>query len=217
MKFNIKTSDKILLIIVLILINTFILIKIFSTRSEKILLDYAELKSTNLISSIINKSVSDTLTKNNYNDIIIDYKDKDGQIINLNFDNYKINNFMNNISNNIIESINLLEIKKAQSNLYYVPYGIIYNTPILSNLGPKIPFKIDYLGSVITDSKINVKEYGINSSIVEVIVNTKLQVEIILPFRSKKVEIEKNIILDSKIIQGQIPEYYGGLISGSLK
>ena len=198
MKFNIKTSDKILLIIVLILINTFILIKIFSTRSEKILLDYAELKSTNLISSIINKSVSDTLTKNNYNDIIIDYKDKDGQIINLNFDNYKINNFMNNISNNIIESINLLEIKKAQSNLYYVPYGIIYNTPILSNLGPKIPFKIDYLGSVI-------------------IVNTKLQVEIILPFRSKKVEIEKNIILDSKIIQGKIPEYYGGLISGSLK
>ena len=61
MKINITLFDKILLIIVLILIITFIQIKHFSFQSEKILLDYASLKSTNLISEMINKSIINTI------------------------------------------------------------------------------------------------------------------------------------------------------------
>ena len=62
----------------------------------------------------------------------------------------------------------------------------------------------------------DVKEYGINSSLVEIVLNIKIQIEVILPFQSKTIFVEKNIILESKIIQGKIPQYYGGFIT-SLK
>ena len=158
---------------------------------------------------------------------IKDYKNTDGQITSLDFDAEKINRITYLISEELLKNINNLEITMGQelnikSNKYidkllYIPYGIIYNIPVISNLGPQIPFKIDFLGSVNTDTSINIKEYGINSSLVEINLIIDLNIEVILPFNSKKEHITKKIILDSKIVQGKIPEYYGGIISNSLK
>ena len=127
------------------------------------------------------------------------------------------------VSDKLLKDIKLLEngsFDKIDSKyldendkIYYIPYSIIYGNTILNNLGPKIPFKINMIGSTNNEAKINVKDYGINSSIVEVqlIINIKMQV--VLPFKSKEVDITKSIILDSKIIQGKVPSYYGGLYS----
>ena len=40
---------------------------------------------------------------------------------------------------------------------------------------------------------------------------------IIQPFKSKIIKNEKNILLSSQVIQGKVPDYYGGIISSSLK
>ena len=70
MKLNIKDGDIVLLIIVLILIVSYIFIKIFSYRSEPILMDYAKRKTNNIVSSIVNKSINDIIYKNSYDNII---------------------------------------------------------------------------------------------------------------------------------------------------
>jgi len=216
-----KLSDKIIIIIVFIWIGTFILLNIFSKRSEDILLDYVSIKSTNIISIIINKSINNVLYNNNYNNLIIDYKDSDGNIVNIDFDNLRVNRLLYLITNDILESIDSIQFDDSlinmQDRIYYIPLGIIYDMPILNNLGPKIPFKIDFLSGVNNETNISVKEYGINSSLIELCLNINLDVQVIMPFKSKVITINKNIILDSKIIQGKIPDYYGGLISGSLK
>ena len=43
--------------------------------------------------------------------------------------------------------------------------------------------------------------------------NINLNVGVILPFKSENVSVSKNILLESKIVQGQIPQYYGGIIT----
>ena len=99
------------------------------------------------------------------------------------------------------------------SLIYKIPFGIIYDIPILVGIGPSIPFKVNVLSSVNSSINTNVKEYGINNSLIELILNIELTIQIILPFSSENKKIEKQIPLDTKIIQGKIPEYYGGFIS----
>ena len=223
--FKIKQSDVILGIIVLILIVTYLLIKLFTYRSEPILFDYAKRKSINIVSTLINKSMSEVLYQEEYEDLIEIEKDVDGQIVNLNFNNKKINDILYLSTDNILKSINLLdegkydqldtEYIKDKDLLYSVPIGVIHDIPILVNIGPRIPFKIEILGSVDNKTETSVREYGINSSIVEVFLNLNLQVQVILPFKTESYIAEKNILLDSKIIQGKVPDYYGGT-GGSL-
>ena len=209
-----KNSDIVLIIIIVILLITYIFLKIFTYRSEPILLDYAKRKSTNMISSLINKSINEVLLKYNYENIIEIEKDKNGKVENLNINNKDVNEILYLTTDNILNNIELLEKNKL---LLYVPIGVIHNIPILVNIGPKIPFKIEILSSTNNDTFTKVKEYGINSSIVEVYLNVNIQLQVILPFTSEIIDVNKQLLLDSKIIQGDIPEYYGGLLTSMKK
>ena len=218
---SIKKSDIVLILIVIILVVTYLLIKLFTYKSEPILLDYAKRKSTNMISTLINKSINEVLFSNNYEKIIEIEKDNNGKVENLNFNNKKINELLYLVTDNILNSIKLLENGNYddlnsdyitnKDKVYYIPIGVIRDIPILVNIGPKIPFKIDVLSSINNDTFTRVKEYGINSSMIEVYLNVNLQVQIILPFKSETFDVNKQILLDSKIIQGSIPDYYGGI------
>lgn len=196
-----KKSDVVIFIIILIFIITYIFIKIFTVKSGNILMEYAKVKSNYISNLIINDSINSILNDINYNNLIT-YSNNS-----LDFDNEKINNILFLYTNNIIKNIKSFEKKL---NIYFVPMGTIYSLPILTNLGPKIPFKIIILGDTSNEVKTNIKEYGINSSLIEVVLNIHMRIEVIFPFVSDEILLEKNIILDSKVIQGDIPKYYGG-------
>ena len=202
-----KKSDIFLIVSISILILAYIFIKIFTDKSEKVLVQYAKRKSVNDISTIINNSINEILYKNNYEEIITIDKNNNDEITNINFNNKKINNILYLFTKNILDTLD--EMEKYNKLIYYIPSGVIYSLPILVNIGPEIPFKIDVLGDINNDSNIEIKEYGINSSIVEVSMKINLQIQVILPFVSQTQSVDKKIILDSKIIQGKIPNYYG--------
>ena len=58
-------------------------------------------------------------------------------------------------------------------------------------------------------------DYGINNSIIEVVLNINLSIQVILPFTSKNIQISKNIPIETKIIEGKVPIYYGGVKANS--
>lgn len=202
-----KKSDKIIIILLLILIFTYIFLKIFTNRSEIILIEYSKRKSINIISTMINESINEVL-RNNYDNLINIEKNSNDEIVSIDFDNIELNNILYDFNNNILNKINNLQIK---NDIYYVPSGIIHNIPAIVNIGPKIPFKISILGDTNNNIYTNIKDYGINNSIIEVGIKINIDLQIILPFITKTISVDKNIILDSKIIQGNIPDYYGGL------
>ena len=72
---KIRFEDKIIIIFILIIMVTTIFINIYSHRSEKILMNYVSLKSTNIISAFINKSIVKILYEEKSDNIIKDYKD----------------------------------------------------------------------------------------------------------------------------------------------
>lgn len=221
----ISRIDKIIYVSIIIAIVTYIFINNFDKRSMNILLNYAENETIKVSTIIINKSISKILKNKDYFELIDIEKNTDDEIISVNFNNYLVNKALVELNDDILNSINVLkkelidelDLKYFNSKdlIYYVPIGVIYDMPILVDLGPKIPYKTNLLGSI--DSKVitNATYYGINNALIEVSLNISLNIQVILPFTSKNVNIIKNIPLDSKIIQGKIPQYYGGLINNT--
>jgi hypothetical protein len=72
---------------------------------------------------------------------------------------------------------------------------------------------VKQLGKVNNNTYINIKEYGINNSMIEVILNIEIEIRIMLPFISESIKVQKEVLLENKIIQGNIPEYYGNVNS----
>lgn len=221
---NITGSDITLLIMIIVLIISYIMLKVFTIKSEKILLNYAENKSKELSQLLVNNALEEIIIDANVEDIINLEKNQNNEIISLDFNNVKINEIELKISKNIQKNLKKLEENKKNSLtekyyddkidiIYEVPMSIIYDVPILVGIGPKVPFKLDVLGNVKTNVITNIKEYGINNSLVELILNMKINIQIILPFSSKNIVIESNVPLKTKVIQGKIPTYYGGIIS----
>ena len=235
-KIKVTKNDILLLIVIIVIVVAYAMLKVFTIKSESILLNYAENKSKELSLLLIIDSIEKLRSKYNIEDIIVIEKNVNDEIVSLDFDNTKINEFNLKVSENIQKRLMKLE-KNKENNLtekydwlsfigtyegkvdiiYNVPMSIIYDVPVLVGIGPKVPFKLDVLGSVFTEILTNIKDYGINNSLIEMQLKIKINVQIILPFSSKNIIVENKIPLKTKIIQGKIPEYYGGVLNGTIK
>ena len=63
---------------------------------------------------------------------------------------------------------------------------------------------------LLVEQAINTKvtNYGINNALLEVSVNIKLTLKVILPISTKEVNVETNVPIAIKMIQGNVPNYY---------
>lgn len=221
---TISKIDKIIIILIIVILSTFIRIKIFSVKSNPILLNFAKNQSTKIATTIINISLKE-IFDNNLTEIMKIRSDKEGNVLGIDFDNKNVNKLNYQIINNILLSIKSFE-KGELDNLnvkyldehdliYKVPMGVIYNIPVLVDISAKIPIKTSLLSNVESSILTKVKEYGINNSLIEIYVKVTLNVQVILPFSSEVVQISKEIPVDSKVVQGKIPQYYGGLLANT--
>ena len=92
--------------------------------------------------------------------------------------------------------------------IFRIPSGIVFNNSLLTNIGPKIPVRFTLVGDVLSGINTKVTNYGINNALLEVSVNIKLTLKVILPISTKEVNVETNVPIAIKMIQGNVPNYY---------
>ena len=203
-----KRSDVVLIVVSLIVLMTFILLSLFASKTQGLLIKYAKNQTNITINKVIDSIVRKLLVEEEYNNIIEIEKNEDYEITNINFNNNKINKILTISTENILKDIN-----RNNKKIYKVPYGLMSENHMLHNLGPMVPYQINILGQINNNTYINIKEYGINNSIIEVILNIEIEYQIMLAFVKETQKVSKEIILESKIIQGNIPDYYGNVNS----
>ena len=173
------------------------------------------------------KSIKESILDEKINDMLEIVKNESNEIVGINFNNTQTNKILYKINYSMLNNIKTIEngndevVKvKLKNNffdnknmIFQVPFNVMNEKPVLIGIGPRIPFKIEILGSSTNNILTNVKEYGINNSLVELLLEIEINTQIILPFTSEKTTIKKKIPISTKIIQGKIPEYYGGMIS----
>ncbi len=187
-----------------------------------IVIDRVNTDITKLTVDYINETIKENFKENSLSteDIITTVKNKDDEIVAIDFNTNNINSMLYSITNKIqqdMKDLNNLKSDyiKKDGNIYYVPSGGILNKPLVSALGPKIPVKVLLKGSVLSNVKTELKDYGINNVLLKVYIHIETRINVYIPFRSKNNKVEMDIPIAMKIIQGEIPQVYGGLFSTS--
>ena len=222
-------------IIILIIIGIYISLKAISNKITPILLNYAENETRRIANIIVSKSVDDEILKLIDDDFFLITKEND--VIKLiDFDPVKLNTFLTKIIDKVQTNLKLLENgeidklnlgnseliyydkEKLKKGVFYeIPMGVIFNNPLLANFGPKVPVKLTLMGEVISNVETKITNYGINNALIETSINLKLTEKVLLPISSKSIDVEYNIPLSLKMIQGNIPKYYfNGIESKSI-
>lgn len=207
---KISLLNRVALIILIIIIVFLLIINKINEVTSPILMIQAKEKAYNIITKTINGSVNKVVSKNlNSNDLFIMTYDSDGTITSIDFDSLVINKVLTSISLEIENSI-----ADIDSETCTIPFGVVFNNSFLSNLGPKVPIKMQLVGSVVNNIKTQITNYGINNALIEIYVNIEVNVQVVLPFVSDKVSVETLIPIALKLIRGNVPDYYSGNGSG---
>lgn len=200
-----KRKIVIFIMIIVIFINIYLWL---SKNLNNYYLNYSENEASVIITNAISKAIDeDILKKIKDNDLYTIIKNKDDEIEMIDYDSYLVNVFLRNVTNNIIKYLKQEE-NKADNASFYIPMGSILQNPVLNGKGPKIPVKMELVGSVITGVKSNVKDYGINNSLIEIYVHVEVREKLILPVTAKEITIVNDLPISYKIIKGKIPNYY---------
>ena len=175
-----------------------------------------KVKTTRLINEVVSEEVSNI---SNLDELIFITKNSDNDIQMIDFNSSYVNKLLNSTTNKLLNKINNIEnnnlfdssivIKHNKGIIYEVPLGVISSNVFMGNLGSKIPLKINTIGDVLTNIDTEIKEYGINNALVEISINVSVTEKVIIPFLSEDVNVSLNIPVSLKLIQGNIPIYYG--------
>ena len=199
-----------------------------------ILLDSAKLEINKFSTIVVNKAISQVLEDRiNTDEIFSTLTDEKGNVQTIDFNPVVVNQVLNVATTIVQDNLRMLEkgnlesigiydlnIEKGKLNrikkgiITEIPIGVVFKNSVLANVGPKIPIKMHYLGDVNSNIKTKITPYGINNAMVEVGIHLEMTAQIILPFLTDKMSLNCDIPIAIKMIQGNIPSYYG---SGLLK
>lgn len=219
-----NSLNLILFIAITIVIAIIYTLKIFSEKALPIFINYSEIEAKRIATLIINNSLMNEVGTNITFDDLFITKENDGKIISMDINSAKANQLLFN-ANNVLEQnftylengeIDKLKIKglDIKSNkkgvIYELPSGIIFNNIFINNLLPKIPVRLNLVGTIFSKLTTDVESYGINNAIFRVNIYVSSEIKVVLPFASKNIKIESTIPIIIKIIEGDVPSYYFG-------
>ena len=215
-----KKLGILMFILMIVIVISLICIKIINEKITPTIMDYSISEMKRVVSVIINRSVnSDILDKSSIDKLFVANRNTSGEVVTVTLDSVIVNRITDNISDACEDNLRLVEegqfskLKKKFNigeEYFLVPSGIIFNNTFLSNIGPKIPISLKMVGNVTSGITTEVKEYGINNSLITISVEIMVEVMVILPFSSDYVSITNYVPIAIKLIQGKVPEFYGG-------
>ena len=212
-------------IIFIALLLSIILIKYFSYKIKPGLNKYVISEVERIITLIINDSVDQELNKIN-NNLVLNKEINNDNVSLYNINMIEINKVQNNINKRIQNNIKMVSLGKINKldkyfdsmsdidyeNLcdgvvYYISSGNLSGSLFTNNLGPKIPIKFLLDGSVISNTKSRVFEYGINNAMIEIKIDIRVSIVVNMPYVTKKVTVKTSNIIFNEIIDFPVQQH----------
>lgn len=221
---NLKISKVMYIVVALIFFFTYILFNLYSKITSDKLIDVAFIKLNEFMEGFLSNNINYDLLKDDVmRDIIVINKNKDGEILYVSYDMDQAYYALEVVTQELETVISDLENgnKSVKSrNIVSGGKGIALKMPFftgsssmfLSNLGPSVYVPVNFVGSILTNIKTKITDYGINNALVEIYVTVVLKTDLISPVSEKTNKIDYDVLVASTVINGRVPEVYGGLI-----
>lgn len=222
-RFRKKKNNKPLILISIIILTIVLYYNLTINITPKILdivkhdLNYS---NNNLIMNYIELN---DIGDGKLNDAITLIKDKDDNIVALDYNmnlTYKIlseavKKIKDSYDKSLINNISYTKENKDDGYILYYPIGLAFNNVYLNSLGPKVPVKVNYLSSIEVNLKTKVSNYGINNVLVEIYLEINILEKIIVPTSIESINNKYEILLDAKVIMGNVPSFYGNTLENN--
>lgn len=225
MRRNYKISKILIGVLFLIFFLTFLLVKFYSQKVSPKVIEVAEVRIKRFTESFLSNNIGyDILNDEVIDDILVINKNSDGEILYVDYNldkayktldvvTSKLNSLLINLENGYVEDNTDNSITPSKYGLILeLPMFISSDSVLLANLGPKVYFKVHFVGSLLTNIRSQITDYGLNNALVELYVTIKITEELVAPVTKKSQEIEYDVLIASKVINGRIPSFYGGMI-----
>lgn len=225
-KIHFKTSQILFIIISIIVALTIFFLIQFNKMVTPKLLGVASTSINKLNETILTDfKVKDLYPEIDLANAIIITKNKNEEIISVDFNLENVYKALSKITVYLQDNIENNELKKDVLKYYNedlslnmdtiilsLPIGVASNFIYFSNLGPRIPVKINYMGYIASNVRIKLENYGINNALISIYIDCTITNEFILPVIEEEIKHSYSILIVSKIIEGKVPTYYGEVI-----
>ncbi|MEG0093880.1 MAG: sporulation protein YunB [Erysipelotrichaceae bacterium] len=212
-----KRRHKRFLIILLIgLLISYHTIHRFNDYLQPRLLSISRSEATRAISNL-SFSLLQTL-KFNENDLLHVTKDKQGHVKSIDYNTKQLNIILKESIHIINQSLEAADEGKKDPYLNKVIFkeGIIYKVSLgsltkfslLNDIGPQIPVRLQLFHNAIGNIETKMEPYGINSTLMKIILKLRIETEIGTVLNVSKVVIHSEVPLVIQIINGDIPNYF---------
>ena len=216
-----------IIIFIFLIVISFVFINYYSNKAMPLLMTYAEAETKRLVILVINKAVTKQINNVDINDIFDVTYNNEGEVILVDFNSKRTSIALSTITSlvelnlraieegkidmlelpdNSLDSFNVDLLEKGI--ILEVPFGVVSNSVLLSNIGPKIPVKLTLIGDVSSGFSTEVTEYGINNALIKLYIDVEVAARIVMPIITDDITINASIPIAMKVIQGKIPEYY---------
>ena len=222
-----KLLSKIIFVtIILVILFTIFLLSKFTNHLNHSLIQI----STNEITRVTYRFITDKLNSSIFNhtnleDILILEKNKQDEILYVDFNLEQAYLVLDEVSGILTDAFALLDggdvsvayldedlSHELGSMVLSIPIGNSFQNMYFYNLGPRVPVRIHFIGSVLTNLKTKVTDYGLNNALVELFVHIEFKTQIMSPFDVEEITLKYDAVIASVMIEGEVPNFYGGTI-----
>ena len=223
---NKNTIKKFLIFIVFfcVIIFTFILFKSYTYKISGTAVLLIQEKLDKVIYQFFTDLITDdVISFERTKDLLKINKNSKDEIISVDYNLEKTYEILTNTSTILKNSLLNLENGKIDVSIYdkYLSNGkngLLLNIPIflgsdnifLNNLGPRIPVIINFNGSLLTNIKTKVTNYGLNNALLEIYITIELEKLIITPIVKDEEKFYYDILIGALVVNGTVPNFYGG-------
>ncbi len=194
--------------LVLLLIISIIMGLIYY-KTQPIILRYAESIAETVMLNSANEAIVNIFEneKISYNDIAVLSQNKDGEIISLEVDTFKINHFKSSISNEISKII-----AKKERYTVPIPIGTFFANTYTTGFGPDIKFKMHITTTAYVDFEHEFTSAGINQVLHRIVVKIKICGSLLVAGYRKSITVNTSAIAAQTVIVGTVPENFTNVI-----
>ena len=196
---------KVIIIVISILLVFLVFIKVVDTYYSETTRKYIYNETKSLVSNNINNLISKSISPYLEEELVyINYQDKvvSNVIINTPLYNKILKNIHNELNKIFDNNIN------NYFNDLNIPIGSLISKNLFAGRGMNIKIPVIPIGSYSADLKTKSKSIGINTSVIEVVVEVIFNIETIVPLNKQTNTIQNEFLLSSIVIQGEVPNYY---------
>lgn len=216
-------KDRLMIIVLLIFFLVCFFLAIFSKYLSPGIINITKYKVNEVTTNIVNDAVFNYKKSNtDLNNLIVTKNNKKEEIISVDVDMEQayvmLSDLVAEIRNNIekfqqgdYKYYNMESLSTSHNGLVIsIPLGAMSGRNLIINLGPKIPVKISLLEDVKANLRTEVKEYGINNSLINLYIKIDIEQNIEMPSATKSFFYNYEMLLSSKLVYGVVPDFYGG-------